>query len=46
MDPWNVSTGSEAAKPLQKFTTAGAERVPPAPWVKMSVEVFVGLGMW
>lgn len=22
-------------KPLQKLTTAGAERVPPAPWVKM-----------
>jgi hypothetical protein len=23
-------------KPVQKFTTAGAESVPPAPWVKIS----------
>ena len=24
-----------AAKPVVKWTTAGAERVPPAPWVKI-----------
>jgi hypothetical protein len=35
MEPWNARTGSVVEKPVQKFTTAGAESVPPAPWVKM-----------
>lgn len=29
-------------KPVQKLTTAGAERVPPAPWVKMKGAGFTG----
>jgi hypothetical protein len=36
MDPWNASIGSEVANPVVKCTTAGAESVPPAPWVKIN----------
>src|SRR2546423_4417887 len=36
MGPWNASMGSEAEKPVVKLTTAEADRVPPAPWVKIS----------
>lgn len=35
MDPWNASTGMVADMPVQKFWTAGADNVPPAPWVKI-----------
>jgi hypothetical protein len=35
MVPWNATMGCVAAKPVVKLTTAGADRVPPAPWVKI-----------
>jgi hypothetical protein len=37
MEPWNARTGRYSEKPVQKFTTASAESVPPAPWVKIKV---------
>lgn len=39
MDPLKAVMGDVREKPAQKLTTAGAERVPPAPWVKTRVEV-------
>jgi hypothetical protein len=35
MVPWKATMGCVAAKPVVKLTTAGADRVPPAPWVKI-----------
>ena len=32
----------EVEKPVQKFATAGARKVPPAPWVKISRAVLKG----
>jgi hypothetical protein len=44
MEPWNARIGSEDGevfeKPLQKCTKAGAERVPPAPCVKINVSLY------
>lgn len=37
MEPWNARTGRYSEKPVEKFTTASAESVPPAPWVKIKV---------
>lgn len=37
MEPWNTSTECEGEKPVQKFVMAGAESVPPAPWVKIKM---------
>jgi len=37
MEPWKARTGSEEEYPVQKFTTASAESVPPAPWVNIRV---------
>jgi len=37
MEPWKAKTGREEEYPVQKFTTASAESVPPAPWVKIRV---------
>jgi hypothetical protein len=37
MEPWNARTGRDEEKPVQKCTTASAERVPPAPCVKIRV---------
>lgn len=36
MLPLNETTGEILEKPVVKLTTAGAERPPPAPWVKIS----------
>ncbi len=36
MEPWNARMGTDEEKPVQKFTTASAESVPPAPWVKIN----------
>lgn len=48
MEPWNASTGRGEAeeKPAQKWATAGAERVPPAPWVKIRGVWVVEVGGW
>lgn len=37
IEPWNSSNGVPEVeeKPLLKCVMAGAERVPPAPWVKI-----------
>ena len=40
MEPWNTRTGygdGALQYPVQKFTTAGVESVPPAPWVKIKI---------
>jgi hypothetical protein len=44
IEPWNKRIGWVGEKPVQKFRTAGAERVPPAPWVKIRVDVLVEEG--
>jgi hypothetical protein len=49
MEPWNARIGRDEEKPVQKFTTASAESVPPAPWVKNKVGDGVdgdGLGVY
>jgi hypothetical protein len=37
MEPWKARMGKWVDIPVQKLSMAGAERVPPAPWVKIMV---------
>ena len=46
MDPRNARTWRAVEKPAQKFTTAEAERVPPAPWVKINVGGWGDVVLW